>query len=274
MGPIKLSMWTSFFVDLSPEDALRENAAAGWRHAELSDEHSRALLARGQPAAAGKAFARFAADCGVAVTQGHLDLFVDIAPAGEKARRAAVGGLKPWLDLYLTLGIRAAVLHPGGDGHSDAAARLDARLRSLEELAEHLRGTPLVICLENCASGDALKPILAATDPARVGVCLDTGHLNLTSENQAAFIRFCGPRLQALHLAENDKSGDQHALPYARGGCVPWTEIAAALTKIAYPGLLNFEVPGERACPLAVRRLKLAYLKELTTWLFAAGPER
>jgi len=264
-------MWTSFFVDLSPEDALGELAHAGWRSAELSDEHSKALLERGGPHSVGEAFRRFADECGVAVTQGHLWLTVDIAPADETRRRRAIEGLKRWLDLYLAIGIPAAVLHPGGDGHRDDAARLGEQLRSLAQLTEHIRGTRLVICLENCDSGDALKPILAQTDPAHVGVCLDTGHLNLTSESQGDFIRFCGPRLRALHLAENDKSGDQHTLPYARGGCVPWEEIATALDDIAYAGLLNFEVPGENRCPLSVRRMKLAYLKELATWIFSGG---
>jgi len=266
--PLKLSMWTSFFMDLSPEDALRESAQAHWPCAELSDEHSRTLLQRGQPSDVGRAFRRFASDLGVAVTQGHLDLPVDIAPAAEPARRRAVDGLKPWLDLYLAVGIRAAVIHPGGGSHSDPARRLDEQLSSLADLTSHVGERGLVLCLENCSSGEALKPILARTDPARVGVCLDTGHLNLTHESQAVFIRDCGPRLQALHLAENDTSGDQHALPFARGGCVPWTEIAAALAGIGYPGLLNYEVPGERACPLPVRRLKLAYLRDLSAWIF------
>jgi len=263
-----LSMWTSFFVDLSPEDALREIAEAHWPCTELSDEHSRALLARGRPADVGRAFRRFADGLGVAVSQGHLELFVDIAPADKPARRRAIEGLKPWLDLYLAIGIRAAVLHPGGEAHSDPARRLDEQLRSLAELTCHVGKADLVLCLENCSSGQALKPILARTDPARVGVCLDTGHLNLTRESQAAFIRDCGSRLQALHLAENDRSGDQHALPFARGGCVPWAEIAAALAEVGYPGLLNYEVPGERLCPLPVRRLKLAYLKGLSAWIF------
>lgn len=278
---LKLSMWTSFFIDLSPEDALRELAHAGLHHAELSDEHSKALLDRGDPAAAGRAFRRFADGCGVAVTQGHLWLTVDIAPASEPARREAIAGLKRWLDLYLAIGIRAAVLHPGGASHQDPAARLDEQLRSLAELAGHVggareAGTRLVLCLENCSSGDALKPLLAATSPAAVGVCLDTGHLNLTSESQGGFIRSCAGRLQALHLAENDKSGDQHNLPYARGGSVPWDEVAAALAETRYDGLLNFEVPGENRCPLPVRRLKLAYLRDLAGWIFgrASGPLR
>jgi sugar phosphate isomerase/epimerase len=180
--------------------------------------------------------------------------------------------LRRWLDLYLALGIRAAVLHPGGGKHQDPAARLDEQLRSLAELTGHVRGSGLVLCLENCSSGDALRPLLAATSPDEVGVCLDTGHLNLTAESQGGFIRACGPRLRALHLAENDRSGDQHAFPYARGGCVPWDEVAAALAEVRYGGLLNFEVPGERLCPLPVRRLKLVYLAAVAAWVFAARP--
>ena len=267
----KLAMWTSFLIDLTPEEALEELAQAGWRHAELSDEHGHALLGRGDPERVGRAFRRFAGDCGVAVEQGHLWLVVDIAPADEAARRQAVDGLKRWLDLYRAIGIPAAVLHPGGSGHSDPGARLGQQLRSLHELTDHVRGTPTAICLENCSSGDDLKPLLAECGPAHVGVCLDTGHLNLTRESQAEFIRFCGPRLRALHLAENDRSGDQHNMPYARGGCVPWGEIAAALAEVGYPGLLNFEIPGENRCPLPVRRMKLAYLRELAAWVFSGG---
>ena len=56
MDELKLSMWTSFFIDLSPEDTLGELADAGWRHAELSDEHSAALLGLPPPEAVGSAF--------------------------------------------------------------------------------------------------------------------------------------------------------------------------------------------------------------------------
>ncbi|NQT50816.1 sugar phosphate isomerase/epimerase [bacterium] len=268
MAP-KLSMWSSFFIDLSPEDTLRTLAAGGWRHTELSDEHGRALLDRGDPQAVGRDFRACADECGVGVEQGHLWLVVDIAPPDEAERQKVVAELCQWLDLYEAIGIRAAVLHPGGGRQPDPAARRDAQLRSLHELTAHIQDTHIILCLENCSSGDDLKPLLADTDPAHVGVCLDTGHLNLTDESQADFIRFCGPRLRALHLAENDKSGDQHNMPYARGGCVPWPDIATALADVAYPGLLNFEVPGENRCPLDVRRLKLRYLKDLATWIFA-----
>ena len=265
----KLSMWTSYLVDLSPEDMAAELAQAGWTYAELSDEHSRVLLDRGDPDATGRAFATAAADSGVAIEQGHLDLPINIAPGDEGQRRQTVEGLKPWLDLYCAMGITAGVMHPGGCDNAELSQT--QRMRSLNEISGYLEGTDLVICLENCSSGDALKPVLAETDPARVGVCLDTGHLNLTEEDQGDFIRSVGPRLQALHLAENAGQSDEHAMPFARAGSVPWAEIASALGDVEYGGLYNFEVPGESRCPLPMRRFKLAYLKELAGWIFEPG---
>ena len=37
---MKLSVWSSYYVDLSPEDALRELKKHGFSYCELSDEHS------------------------------------------------------------------------------------------------------------------------------------------------------------------------------------------------------------------------------------------
>ena len=261
-------MWTSYFAELSPEDAVDEIAGLGWSDAELSTEHGLALLERGSADVSGRDFRRHADACGVTVQQGHLDLFVNIAPDNESERRQAVEGLKPWLDLYVAAGIVNAVIHPGTGPDSDNAQRPDVVLRSLGELIDHVGDAPLTFCIENCPSAEAVKPLLEATDPARVGACLDTGHLNLTDESQGDFIRWCGSRLKALHLAENDGTGDQHALPYARGGTVPWEEIATALSEVGYTGALNYEIPGERGCPMEVRRMKMDHLKCLSAWLF------
>ena len=265
---MKLAIWSSYFADLTPEDMVRQLASAGWRYSELSDEHSRMLLARGAPDAAGRTFAAFASEHGVTFTQGHLDLPCDIAPADESARRRAVQGLSPWFDLYCAMGIRAGVLHPGG-ATLEPDRRHAQRMRSVTEIGAYLAGTGLIVCIENCSSGAELAPLMAATDPARFGVCLDTGHLNLTTEPQAAFIEQMGPRLKALHLAENGGKTDEHVLPFARGGTVPWADVAAALRRVGYDGLLNFEIPGETRCPLPVRRLKLGYLKALASHIFA-----
>jgi len=266
---MKLSMWTSYFMDLSPEDALAEIGRLDWSHAELSHEHGLKLLERGSPEAAGREFRRHADACAVSVRQGHLDLFVNIGPADEADRRLAADGLKPWLDLYVAAGIVRAVIHPGKGPDSGDARRKDVILQSLSELIDHVGGAEMIFCIENCPSGEAIKPLIEETSAARVGVCLDTGHLNLTEERPGGFIRWCGARLVALHLAENDKTGDQHNMPFARRGAVPWQEIAAALKETGYAGTLNYEIPGERGCPLDVRRMKMDYLKRLSTWIFS-----
>lgn len=36
--------WTSYYMDLSPEDAILEIAKNGYKYAELSDEHAAAPL--------------------------------------------------------------------------------------------------------------------------------------------------------------------------------------------------------------------------------------
>ena len=208
--------------------------------------------------------------------QGHLWLQCDIAPpGGGSAQDEVVDALRRWLDLFAAAGVEVAVLHPGGGalvrGGAERAEVLDARSRALRALVRHAGGA-LVIALENVPNAPTVEDLTETIEHAGgegLGICLDTGHLNLTDEPQADFIRWCGPRLAALHLAENDKTGDQHNMPFARGGCVPWHDIAAALDDIRYTGLLNFEVPGENRCPLPVRRLKLAYLKDLAAWIFS-----
>ena len=36
-----------------------------------------------------------------------------------------------------------------------------------------------------------------------------------------------------------------------------------------YDGLYNYEIPGENACPVEVRILKLAYLRRISDWIEA-----
>lgn len=264
----RLSMWTSYFYDVSPEEALEEIAAAGWGAAELSEEHGVVLLERG--AGAGREFRRYSESVGVRVLQGHLDLNADIAPLEEATRRAAIEGVKRRLALFADVGIAAGVLHPGGWHIKDPHVRWQAALASLGELLPAAEQGGIVICLENCCSGLELATLLAATPPERVGVCLDTGHLNMTKENPAALIRQWGLRLRALHISDNDGTGDHHRLPGCPGGTVNWPPLAAALAEVRYGGLLNFELPGENRCPLPERRAKLAALKIRAQTLFEA----
>ena len=272
---MKNSMWTSYYMDLSPEGAVEEIARHGWKYAELSDEHGAVLLERGDPQKAGRAFRKAAENAGVRVEQGHLWLQV---PLCDPDRERIVSTLLRWLDLFHAVGIRASVLHcdaysfPEGTTTEEKA---EVNASVIRRLTEHLEGTDMTICLENLFvkpgvapvvnTADMLLDVIARTDGKHLGICLDTGHLNVVGGNQLEFIRRAGDRLRALHIADNEGSWDMHMMPYGRG-TVDFAAVRQGLREIGYDGLYNLEIPGERSCPMEIRGWKLEYLLKALTW--------
>ena len=274
-------IWTSFLIEFSPEDMIVQFAKKGWSDLELSDEHAKMLLDRGgDPAAVGEEFKRFAADHGVRFPQGHLWLACDIVVDDQDA---VIEQLKPWMDLFVATGIRAGVLHPGGGPlfkqGEDPEMIHQKRVSGFRPLAEYAAGSDLVISIENMGgagdkakTADDLLRIVEDVGGPNMGICLDTSHLNIGGPSDpAGFVRAVGDRLTALHLCDNDHSGDQHLLPFARG-TVPWLELFPALKEIGYKGLLNWEIPGENRCPIPVRLAKLDYLKAIFPLMIEGMP--
>jgi sugar phosphate isomerase/epimerase len=259
-------MWSAFLLEMSPEEMTAVFRRHDFVCSELSDEHSAALLKRGNPEKTGAALKKFAGNLGFSFPQGHLFLSIDIALPNESRRRKNIDTLKRWLELYSALGVKAAVLHPGGAETKSAAEKKrqdEARLKSLRELCAFAKGGPVTICLENLMmnyrrAGDLVKTIKDCGSPSNLGICLDTGHLNVTKGDQTEFIKKAGKLLKALHIADNLGSYDDHLLPFGKG-TVDWPAVMSALKKNGYNGLFNFEVPGERRCPPEVREAKLDY---------------
>jgi len=268
-------IWTNYLHDLSPEETVATFARKGWFALELSDEDGRAMLERGDPAFTGREFRRFAEDHGVSFPQGHLWLWVDVCgedPAG------AIDGLKRWLDLFAAIGIRVAVLHPGGKAMQEKGRSpeqiIAANIEPLRELCGHAAGAGITICLENLYTYlprvEHVLSIIDAVGQDNLAICLDTGHLNIAGGGQSEFIRSARRRLRAIHIADNDGSGDQHLLPFGLG-TVDWRATFAALKEVAYDGFLSFEVPGETRCPLPARLAKLDYIRAIWPVLLEGG---
>ena len=130
----------------------------------------------------------------------------------------------------------------------------------------------MVICLENLISTDFINSIdgliyfIERFNSKNLGICLDTGHLNLNDRDQVAFIRKAGKHIKALHLADNDQSRDQHLMPYGCGS-VDFVSVIREMKALDYKGLYNLEIPGERCAPLEVLGYKLDYLKNVLEYL-------
>lgn len=264
---MKISMWTEFLYGLSPEEKVDVYAQCGYQYLELSAEDGVELLRRGQPDKTGRAYAAYARDHGISVLQGHLDLEADIRNA------AHAQALKVWLDLHQAIGIRASVLHYGRGADVRLPPNLLLRQRAsvIRSLAEHIQGAGMCICLENLISPydntcDVLLAIIHEAGDANLGICLDTGHLNLAGGDPAQFVAQAGAYLKALHIADNEGAYDQHLMPYGKG-TVPWEPCMRALNNSGYDGLFNFEIPGESTAPLEIRKAKLRYILEMATYM-------
>lgn len=271
----KLSVWSSYYVDLKIENAVEELIRNGIVCSELSDEHGLELLERSlDVAATGKAFREFLAERNFEMSQGHLWLRAKIC-----SDEGAVTALYRWIDLYEAIGIRNMVLHCDNMINSQLSKeeRTEKNIEKLRLLAEYIRGRDITICLENMRTitpeeagidftADQLLAIIDRIGSLQFGICLDTGHLNLTAKNHRDFILKAGKKLKALHIADNQGQTDQHLMPF-NGGTVDFAQVVDALKQVDYRGLFNLEIPGERKLPLELRSAKLGYIRACYDYL-------
>ena len=268
---MKLSVWSSYYFDLSPEDALREFKAHGYNTCELSFEHAYMLMKRGDIKKAGEDFARFASELDFEISQGHLSY---------EAKLCSTEGrefLKKQIDLFLAIGIKNSVLHCDSltwnkNENLSKEQKIEKNIEALSEILDYVKGTDMVICLENLISADFANSIdglmlfIDKFGSENLGICLDTGHLHLTDKDQVGFIRKGGKLIKALHLADNQGHDDQHLMPYGCGG-VDFVSVIREMKALNYDGLYNLEIPGERNAPLEILGYKLDYIQRMLAYL-------
>ena len=96
-------------------------------------------------------------------------------------------------------------------------------------------------CFAACStSEDFVKHIDIINDPYFVA-CLDIGHAEMKGSGDGAYnmIKALGPRLQALHIHDNDCLGDNHQIPFSLN--INFDEVARGLAEINYGGYLTLE---------------------------------
>ena len=265
---MELGIWSTYYYELSPEDVVREFLKNGIRASELSDEHGKVLLDRSDDVVAtGREFARFLKENDFSMPQGHLYLYIHICTDPD-----AIGELLRWIDLYEAIGIRNMVLHcdsslPAEWSFEEKAEKNIERLRIV---ADYVKDKDVMICLENLRpftkNAEELLYIIDRLGSDRFGICLDTGHLNLTVKDQRAFILAAGKHLHALHIADNEGERDQHLMPFTCGS-VDFCEVVRALREVGYDGLFNLEIPGERHIPQELLAAKIKYIQACYDYL-------
>ncbi len=288
---MKPSMWTSIIREKTPAEVLEKLAEQGWEVFELSCEHIGVLAEGGAPAVA--QYARTRDRLGVEIPQCHCTITVDVASLDAQRRSNDIALVHRDIDICSELGIRNIVIHTGGNGNFQNRQELDTatalRLEAFAELDAHCERAGTYLAIENNADygtglwghrrfGSIVEELLdfiAQVGSPALGICLDTSHANMMGLNQPEAIRTCGEKLIALHISDNDGSGDQHRMPGY--GTVDFDGIIKALREIDFPFHFNLEIPGEnavfgnRAVPLpeGIVELRSRYALDLCTYLLS-----
>jgi len=113
------------------------------------------------------------------------------------------------------------------------------RIKRLTALGEKLN---VDIAFENTRNLDYLDLIFSRIKSDRLKFCYDSGHeyaVNKMLGIDIDLLEKYGDKLAALHLHDNDGTGDQHLMPF--DGTAPWEEIMARLRITGYKGDLTLE---------------------------------
>ncbi|MBT3344123.1 MAG: sugar phosphate isomerase/epimerase [Gemmatimonadetes bacterium] len=148
-------------------------------------------------------------------------------------------------------GVEAMVIHccPGKALVQDRVSdQLDALVEALQTLAPACERAGVRLAAETMVPGrltSSMEHLITAVDRVGspwVGICLDTNHLNLSEDVDAA-VRRAAHRLVEFHLNDNHFVKEEHLLPYE--GEVDWVSLAEAIAAIDYAGFLIMEPGGQ-----------------------------
>ncbi len=209
---------------------------------------------------------------GIKVISMHMPTHgADISLTEEYDRIWSVREVEKTALALLRLGGGILVVHPGSK-IKDEKARKERRKKSeqsLEEILKFCEHWGIKIALENTLPGKIGDNILEILEIVKkfssknLGICLDTGHCNITSSlyNHSGVVE-CLPEIKDylchLHIHDNLAKSDDHYLPFE--GNIDWRRFVRGLKEINYQGVFMFELRRKTNNEEILRTIKELYL--------------
>jgi len=114
----------------------------------------------------------------------HTTYLINLASADDEIRRKSIIALAAEIERCKALGIKYAVLHPGGSKLLSDKQVIDRIAQGLKVVIDYCEGNDVMILLENTAGQGAsigwkfenLREIIESTECNNIGVCFDTCH--------------------------------------------------------------------------------------------------
>lgn len=149
------------------------------------------------------------------------------------------------------LGAECMVIHPFAPPQMTLSESISFFAEYLKPIIDLASEYKVKIAIENmiersnqphrfCSDVNDLYALIGHLDHPMVFACWDTGHANLSGQNQYDGITKLGDKLIALHINDNfGGNNDLHLLPYE--GQIPWDQVMNALRDIRYIHDFTFE---------------------------------
>lgn len=204
-----------------------------------------------------KAFRAYADSIGIECNQAHApfptatdDAHPRLQMTTEAYNAFAHQRIRRAIEVAGVLGAKVIVVHPWNYYTKEQNAEL---YKSFEETARKAGVKIGVENMWNWANGQATTASCSHHEdfkahlellPSDVFVaCLDIGHAEMQGLQTSAvqMIECLGARLEAIHLHDNNRKDDNHALPFTMQ--IDFEAIITALKKIGYTGDITLECP-------------------------------
>ena len=196
---------------------------------------------------------------------------VDISLIEEYDRVWSVREVEKTALALLRLGGEILVVHPGSKIKDERMrkARREKSKQSLEEILKFCEHWGIKIALEDTLpgkTGDSITEILEIVgnfNSKNMGICLDTGHCNITSSlyNHSGVVE-CLPEIKNylchLHVHDNFGKSDDHSQLFE--GNIDWKGFVSGLKKLKYQGAFMFELRKKTNNEEILRTIKEFYL--------------
>lgn len=109
----------------------------------------------------------------------------------------------------------------------------------IRKIVDYAQGLGIKVAFENTKIGGYLEPLLANIKNNNAGLCYDSGHNHVATNDKIDLSTFKN-RVIAVHLHDNDTSWDQHLLPF--DGNVDWENNISQLINNGYNGPITLEI--------------------------------
>lgn len=185
---------------------------------------------------------------GVRIHQVHGPWPTDDTSAEKRAAKLPV--MERAIRLTPVFGAKYLIIHPdmpfGWDSEPDPAFSYETNRELFTALLPIAEEEGVILCIENMpmkahaiSRTKRMYEFVCEINHPNLGMCLDTGHANVFSDDCGEAVHMIAPVLRTLHVHDNMGDKDAHLLPF--NGTVDWESFTTALREVGFDGVLSME---------------------------------